>query len=170
MNRHYLILGGARSGKSRYAEDLSRHVSGEKIYVATGEPGDEEMRARIKQHRERRGGNWRTLEEPLRLHDALRQHCATDHFVLVDCLTLWLSNLMLSGLDVRAEVDRVGKLIPEVQGTLVFVSNEVGLGIVPENELARDYRDLAGFANQQFAAACDEVIFMVAGLPLKLKG
>ena len=170
MSRHYLVLGGARSGKSRHAEDLSRQHRGEKIYIATAEAGDEEMQARIKHHRERRGAEWRTLEEPVQLLEVLERECAADRFVLVDCLTLWISNLMLRGAEVRPEIDRATGLIPKLAGTLVIVSNEVGLGIVPDNELARRYRDEAGFANQQFAAACDEVVFMVAGLPSKLKG
>jgi adenosylcobinamide kinase/adenosylcobinamide-phosphate guanylyltransferase len=170
VSRHYLVLGGARSGKSRHAEDLSRHHHGEKIYIATAEAGDEEMQVRIKHHRKRRGAVWRTLEEPVRLLEALQRECAADRFVLVDCLTLWISNLMLRGAEVRPEIDQAAGLIPKLEGTLVIVSNEVGLGIVPDNELARRYRDEAGFANQQFAAACDEVVFMVAGLPSKLKG
>jgi adenosylcobinamide kinase/adenosylcobinamide-phosphate guanylyltransferase len=170
MSRRYLVLGGARSGKSRHAESLAQSHRGEKLYVATGEAGDEEMHARIKEHRRRRGAEWRLLEEPVRLLEALERECALDRFVLVDCLTLWISNLLLKGVDVRQEIDRAARLVPRLDGIVVFVSNEVGMGIVPDNELARRYRDEAGYANQQFAAACDEVLFMVAGLASKLKG
>jgi adenosylcobinamide kinase / adenosylcobinamide-phosphate guanylyltransferase len=170
MTRHYLVLGGARSGKSRHAEDLARSHQGERIYIATAEPGDEEMRARIALHRERRGVGWRTVEEPLRLMDVLKRECGAGRVALLDCLTFWISNLMLQGEKVEPAIGQLCELVPRLEGTLVVVSNEVGLGIVPDNELARRYRDEAGFANQQLAAVCDEVVFMLAGLPLKLKG
>jgi adenosylcobinamide kinase/adenosylcobinamide-phosphate guanylyltransferase len=170
MTRHYLVLGGARSGKSRHAEGLARNHRGERIYVATAEAGDEEMRARIARHRERRGIEWRTIEEPVLLAEVLERECKTGSFVLVDCLTLWISNLMHEGEKLGAAIGHLCELVPRLQGTLVVVSNEVGLGIVPDNDLARHYRDEAGFANQQLAAVSDEVVFVCAGLPLKLKG
>jgi adenosylcobinamide kinase/adenosylcobinamide-phosphate guanylyltransferase len=170
MTRHCLVLGGARSGKSRHAEDLAGSHRGERIYVATAEAGDEEMRVRIARHRERRGIGWRTIEEPVRLADVLKRECAASCFVLVDCLTLWISNLMLQAEKVQPAIGQLCELVPRLEGTLVVVSNEVGLGVVPDNELARRYRDEVGFANQQLAAVCDQVVFMVAGLPLKLKG
>jgi adenosylcobinamide kinase/adenosylcobinamide-phosphate guanylyltransferase len=170
MSRHILVLGGARSGKSRHAEDLADQHQGERIYIATAEPGDEEMQRRISDHRRRRGPAWRTIEEPVELSSALKRECAEGRFVLVDCLTLWLSNLMLRERDIRQEIEHLCLMLPHLKGTLVVVSNEVGLGIVPDNELARRFRDEAGFANQRIAAACDEVAVMFAGLALKLKG
>jgi adenosylcobinamide kinase / adenosylcobinamide-phosphate guanylyltransferase len=165
-----LVLGGARSGKSRYAEDLALGHRGERIYIASAEAGDEEMQRRIADHRRRRGTEWHTLEEPIELTNALQRTCGESRLVLVDCITLWLSNLMMLERDVGGEIDRLCMVLPRLEGTLIFVSNEVGLGIVPENALARRFRDEAGFANQRLAAACDEVVVMVAGLALKVKG
>jgi adenosylcobinamide kinase/adenosylcobinamide-phosphate guanylyltransferase len=165
-----LVLGGARSGKSRHAEDLALRHQGEHIYIATAEPRDEEMQRRIADHRRRRGTEWHTLEEPIELTNALQRACGERRLVLVDCVTLWLSNLLMLERDVGQEIDRLCMMLPALKGTVIFVSNEVGLGIVPENPLARRFRDEAGFANQRLAAACDEVVVMVAGLAMKLKG
>jgi adenosylcobinamide kinase / adenosylcobinamide-phosphate guanylyltransferase len=165
-----LVLGGARSGKSRHAEDLALRHQGEHIYIATAEPRDEEMQRRIADHRRRRGTEWHTLEEPIELTNALQRTCGERRLVLVDCVTLWLSNLLMLDRDVGQEIDRLCRTLPALKGTVIFVSNEVGLGIVPENPLARRFRDEAGFANQRLAAACDEVVVMVAGLAMKLKG
>jgi len=165
-----LVLGGARSGKSRHAEDLALRHRGERIYIATAEAGDEEMQRRIADHRRQRGREWRTVEEPIELTNALQCTCGEGRLVLVDCITLWLSNLMMLERDVGREIDGLCMMLPRLEGTVIFVSNEVGLGIVPENALARRFRDEAGFANQRLAAACDEVVVMVAGLALKLKG
>jgi adenosylcobinamide kinase/adenosylcobinamide-phosphate guanylyltransferase len=170
MSRRILVLGGARSGKSRHAEELALRHKGERIYIATAEPGDEEMQQRIADHRRQRGMQWRTVEEPVELTSALQRTCGEGRLVLVDCITLWLSNLMLRERDVRQEIDHFCMTLPGLQGTLILVSNEVGLGIVPDNALARRFRDEAGFANQCIAAACDEVVVMFAGLALKLKG
>jgi adenosylcobinamide kinase/adenosylcobinamide-phosphate guanylyltransferase len=170
MSRRILVLGGARSGKSRHAEELASKHQGERIYIATAEPGDEEMRQRIADHRRRRGREWRTVEEPIELPSALQRTCGESKLVLVDCITLWLSNLMLQERDIGKEIDRFCMMLPRLEGTLILVSNEVGLGIVPDNALARRFRDEAGFANQRIAAACDEVVVMFAGLALKLKG
>lgn len=165
-----LVLGGARSGKSRHAEDLALRHQGERIYIATAEPRDEEMQRRIAEHRRRRGTEWRVIEEPLELTNALQRACGDSRLVLVDCITLWLSNLLMLERDVGQEIDRLCMMLPGLRGKIILVSNEVGLGIVPENALARRFRDDAGFANQRIAAACDEVVVMVAGLALKLKG
>ena len=165
-----LVLGGARSGKSRYAEDRTVRAGGEKIYIATAEALDTEMSDRIRLHRERRGAEWRTFEVPIDLARALEAHAGPGRAVLVDCVTLWLSNLMAAGGDVAREVGRLADVLPSLAGTVVLVSNEVGMGIVPENALARAYRDEAGLANQMLAAVCDEVVFVAAGLPMKLKG
>jgi len=164
-----LVLGGARSGKSAYAERLVLESAPSALYLATGTAGDGEMAERIDQHRARRGAAWTTLEEPLDLCGVLAGQDRLERPVLVDCLTLWLSNLMHAGADIGAETDRLTALLPRLAGPVVFVSNEVGLGIVPDNALAREFRDHAGRLNQAVAAAVDAVIFLVAGLPLQLK-
>ena len=166
-----LVLGGARSGKSRHAESLALAHAGRRVYVATARAADEEMRQRIAEHRRRReGDDWLLMEEPLDLARALRRHAAEDSFVLVDCLTLWLTNLMLEQRDVGAQVEELAELLPALPGTVCMVSNEVGMGIVPDNALARCFRDEAGFAHQLLAQVADEVVFMLAGLPMHLKG
>lgn len=170
MSRRIFVLGGARSGKSRHAEDLADKHQGKRIYIATAEPGDEEMQRRICNHRQRRSTEWETIEEPVDLSRALKRACGEGRLVLVDCITLWLSNLMLRERNIGEEVDHLCMMLPGLGGTLILVSNEVGLGIVPENALARRFRDEAGFANQRIAAACDEVVVMFAGMALKLKG
>lgn len=165
--RSTLVLGGARSGKSRHAEILAAAHEGHKLYIATAEAGDDEMVARIAAHRSRRGSEWSTVEAPLALVEAVEG--AAQPFVLVDCLTLWISNLLLGGHDIAPQVERLAKAVEERPGTVVVVSNEVGLGIVPDNPLARRFRDEAGLANQRLAQACDEVVLVTAGLPLVLK-
>ncbi|MFC5459363.1 bifunctional adenosylcobinamide kinase/adenosylcobinamide-phosphate guanylyltransferase [Massilia niabensis] len=179
-----LILGGARSGKSALAERLALESGKEVLYLATSRAGDGEMRARIAHHRARRPAQWRTLEEPLLLAASLRSACRPGRIVLVDCLTLWLTNLMLCGV---AEVPEDGKFTPppefEAQrtafldllaqglpGELLLVSNEVGMGIVPMGALARRFADEAGLLNQAVAARVQRVILVAAGLPLVLKG
>jgi adenosylcobinamide kinase/adenosylcobinamide-phosphate guanylyltransferase len=164
-----LVLGGARSGKSRFAESLIRAAPGPWVYLATAEPGDGEMAARIHRHRERRGEGWRTLEEPLDLPDALVRGADEGAAILVDCLTLWVSNLMGAGRGVGAETERLIAALPRLRVPVIFVSNEVGLGIVPDNALARAFRDEAGRVNQAAAAAADRVYFVAAGLPLAMK-
>jgi adenosylcobinamide kinase/adenosylcobinamide-phosphate guanylyltransferase len=166
-----LVLGGARAGKSAYAERLiAPRADGAALYLATAEPGDPEMAERIAQHRARRGAAWTTIEEPLELTRALTRHARAERPILVDCLTLWLSNLMLAGRDVEATTRSLVDSLPVLAGPVVFVSNEVGLGIVPDNALARRFRDAAGRLNQAVAAACQRVVLMAAGLPLVLKG
>jgi adenosylcobinamide kinase/adenosylcobinamide-phosphate guanylyltransferase len=164
-----LVLGGARSGKSRYAEALVERQPGTCVYLATGQAGDAEMAERIRRHQARRGPRWRTREAPLDLVGALRTHAAPGAAVLVDCLTLWISNLMAADCDVDAEADALVAALPTLKGPVVFVSNEVGLGIVPDNALARRFRDHAGRLHQALAAAVPSVMFMVAGLPLHVK-
>lgn len=164
-----LVLGGARSGKSRYAEQLFQAHSGDCCYLATAQPFDAEMEARIAAHRARRDSRWRTLEAPIDLGAALISANNMKQPILVDCLTLWLSNLMLAEKDVGAETMKLFDVLPQLEVPLVMVSNEVGLGIVPDNALARAFRDHAGYLNQQLAAAADQVVFLAAGLPLTLK-
>lgn len=175
LPRITLVLGGARSGKSAHAEALVVSQPGPWLYVATAEAGDAEMAGRIAAHRARRGAHWQTLEEPLDLAGALARGTGGDSgagpvgAVLVDCLTLWLSNLLAAGRDPAAEARRLLESLPGVAAPVVFVSNEVGLGIVPDNALARRFRDEAGRLNQAVAAAAGRVVFVAAGLPLVLK-
>lgn len=163
-----LVLGGARSGKSAYAEALVE-AAGRGLYLATAEAGDAEMAERIRRHRERRGESWVTVEEPLDLAGALRRHAHPGRPILVDCLTLWLSNLMAAGHDVDGEMTALADGFATLAGPLVLVSNEVGLGLVPETPLGRAFRDHAGRLNQTIARKADRVVFIAAGLPLILK-
>ena len=163
-----LVLGGARSGKSAYAERLIE-IHGPGLYVATAEAGDAEMSERIRRHQERRGGSWTTVEEPLDLAGALKTTAAPGIAVLVDCLTLWLSNLMEAGKNVDAESAGLCETLKDAKGPVVLVSNEVGMGIVPENALSRAFRDHQGRLNQAVAEAADRVVFVVAGTPLVFK-
>jgi adenosylcobinamide kinase / adenosylcobinamide-phosphate guanylyltransferase len=167
--RSTLVLGGARSGKSRHAEMLARAHGGALIYIATGEAGDGEMAERIKRHRLGRGPEWTTIEEPVELASVLAREAGPQRFVLVDCITLWISNLMGLQRSVPTEVDALCRAISTAHGAVCLVSNEVGLGIVPDNAVARQFRDEAGLAHQRLAAVCEEVVLMVAGLPMILK-
>ena len=160
------ILGGARSGKSRYAESLAK---GQKLYVATAEASDEEMVQRIAAHRLQRGPSWETFEVPLDLVGALQTIDGKGRFILIDCLTIWLSNLMIVKLDVQRETEMLCNVLKKIKAQVVLVSNEVGLGIVPANALARTFRDEQGFLNQRIAEVADEAVFIAAGLPLVLK-
>jgi adenosylcobinamide kinase/adenosylcobinamide-phosphate guanylyltransferase len=163
-----LITGGARSGKSKRAETRVRGFPGQPVYIATAEALDAEMEERIAKHRARRGTDWTEREVPLDLVQAL---VATDGSGarLVDCLTLWLSNLMHAERDWDSEIRELAGALPRLKSPVVLVTNEVGLGIVPDNALARSFRDAAGIMNQIIAAVADEVEFVVAGLPMKLK-
>ncbi|WP_150265809.1 bifunctional adenosylcobinamide kinase/adenosylcobinamide-phosphate guanylyltransferase [Paenibacillus tepidiphilus] len=173
-----LVTGGARSGKSGFAERLTLSLAGQAIYVATGQAFDEEMTARIALHRVRRdgdGGRWETLEEPFRLPEVL-DRLSGGKAVLVDCLTLWLSNVLLAAEGkpdaaaiVEAEITRLVRSVGSFEGTLVLVTNEVGDGIVPEYALGRLYRDLAGRMNTLLAADCEQVFLVTAGIPIELK-
>jgi adenosylcobinamide kinase / adenosylcobinamide-phosphate guanylyltransferase len=162
------VVGGARSGKSRYAESLIANLPPPWNYVATAEAGDSEMAARITAHRQRRGANWRTIEAPRDLQAALAA-CGAEP-VLVDCLTLWLSNLMLADMDIKQEIEKLEAALAAAAAPVVVVANEVGLGIVPSFPLGRRFRDMQGILNQRVAARAERVILMVAGLPLALKG
>ncbi|MSO91983.1 MAG: bifunctional adenosylcobinamide kinase/adenosylcobinamide-phosphate guanylyltransferase [Rhodospirillales bacterium] len=160
-----LVLGGARSGKSAYAERLA--AGG--LYLATAEAKDREMAERIERHKARRGPRWKTVEEPLDIAAVLAEHAAPERPVLVDCLTLWLSNLMAAGRDWNAAVDELVSTLRNSRGPVVLVSNEVGQGVVPANALARAFVDAAGITHQKIAAAADRVVFMTAGIPAVLK-
>jgi len=164
-----LVLGCARSGKSRFAEQLACESGLARVYLATATAGDDEMRARIAHHRAQRGDGWRTAEEPLALVDALTREAGEGRVVLVDCLTLWLSNLMHAARDVEAETKALAEWLRDARHPVLLVSNEVGLGLVPETPLGRDFRDAQGRLNQTIAAAVPNVAFVAAGLPLWLK-
>lgn len=163
-----LVLGGARSGKSAYAEALIGHAV-EAVYLATATADDDEMRERVRLHQSRRGSAWTTIEEPLDLASTLVHAAASGRPVLVDCLTLWLSNLMGEDRAVEAETEQLIATLPRLAAPVVFVANEVGLGIVPATPLGRAFRDAAGRLNQAVARAADRVVFVAAGLPLVLK-
>jgi adenosylcobinamide kinase / adenosylcobinamide-phosphate guanylyltransferase len=165
-----LVIGGARSGKSAFAEDMAAKSGLAKIYVATGQAFDREMSDRIDIHKQRRGPDWENVEDPFDLARVLKETARGDRSVLVDCLTLWITNLMIEQRDFVREADALLALLPEIEGQIIFVSSEVGLGIVPDNYLARSFRDHAGRLHQQIAALADEVYFVAAGLPLKMKG
>ena len=164
-----LVIGGARSGKSEHAELLVAQSGLSPFYLATATAGDGEMMNRIIQHQERRGDKWQTVEEPVNLVAALQKASSTESAVLVDCLTLWLSNLMTLSRDIECETRALTAALPSLTGPVVFVTNEVGLGIVPANSLAREFRDHAGQLNQAVAFAANHVTMMVSGLPMTLK-
>ncbi len=166
-----LILGGARSGKSRYALMLAAQASGgAPAFIATATAGDAEMAARIAEHKRERGAGFETIEAPLDLAGALRAASRPGRAAVVDCLTFWLNNLTMERRDVAAETQGLLEALDAAPGPVILVSNEVGLGIVPDNALAREFRDRAGRLHQAVAARADRVIFMAAGLPLSLKG
>lgn len=168
VNRVILVLGGARSGKSRFAEGLARGSGDAKTYIATAEPFDDEMRQRIARHRQQRAEDgWTTIEAPL---DPPAVISAAQGVVLLDCVTVWLGNLMHHDKDIRAAVNDLSAALRESAARVILVSNEVGLSIVPENAMARRFRDEQGLANQRLAELADEVYLVAAGLPLKLKG
>ncbi len=165
-----LILGGARSGKSAFAQQRATVSGLSVIYLATAQAGDAEMTERIARHRTERPGDWGLVEEPLALAATLRAHAAPNRCLLVDCLTLWVSNLLAAGDDALAtETQALLTGLPTLPGHLLLVSNEVGQGIVPANPLARRFRDEAGRLHQAVADRCDRVSFIIAGLPLTLK-
>jgi adenosylcobinamide kinase / adenosylcobinamide-phosphate guanylyltransferase len=165
-----LLLGGARSGKSRIAQARAEAVAqAALVYIATGEARDSEMTERIARHREDRGPRWRTVEVPIELPEAIARERGEGRVVLVDCLTLWLSNLLLGEQNVTSATDRLLGALENGDGGVLLVSNEVGLGIVPENALARRFRDEAGRLHQRVAAVADEVLLVAAGLAIKMK-
>lgn len=166
---HLLVLGGARSGKSRYAQMRAEALTGKLVYLATAQAFDQEMRERIDLHRADRGPRWSTVEEPLKLGEAISAWSRPETTVLVDCLTLWASNLIISGSDVAAATEQLLHALLTAKAPVILVANEVGLGIVPENALARQFRDVAGRINQELAATVDEVVMIFAGLSVALK-
>jgi len=168
--RVMLITGGARAGKSRYAERLMSARPARHAVIATGTAGDEEMAERIARHKAERDKSWEVIEQPISVRSAIRNAARPDRIVLVDCLTLWISNLMADRRDIEIEVQGLVGTLHIAAGPVIIVSNEVGLGIVPDNAMARAFRDNLGRANQAIAAAADVVLFMAAGIPIVLKG
>ncbi len=171
--KNILVIGGCRSGKSSHALKLADQFSGSgRIFIATCIPYDDEMRERVTRHQEERDNTWKTVEEPLNLPEAIAAHGNSVDLILVDCITLWVSNLLLknSRIDYILEnVRRLTSALNKTKASVIMVSNEVGTGIVPENRIARRFRDAAGFANQHIAAAADRVVWMVAGIPVNIK-
>ncbi len=165
--RLILVTGGARAGKSVFAQEWAQALGQPVSFIATAQPQDEEMRQRIEQHRAERPPGWETLEEPLEVPQALLR--AGGQVVLLDCLTLWVANLMEAGREVLLELENLLAAFAETDKTLLVVTNEVGMGIVPDNALARRYRDLLGAANRRLAEAADAVYLLVAGIPVKIK-
>jgi len=167
------ITGGCRSGKSQFALDYANRHFHKKLYLATCEALDEEMAKRIEDHQKRRGLDWQTVEEPIKIAEAMRQHGNNTEVILLDCITLWLSNLLMRQKSDHEIMDKVTRLIDTVrqgQTSLILVSNEVGMGIVPVEPSGRRFRDLAGMANQKIAEVAQTVVFMVSGIPIFLKG
>ncbi|NNG02107.1 MAG: bifunctional adenosylcobinamide kinase/adenosylcobinamide-phosphate guanylyltransferase [Desulfobacteraceae bacterium] len=168
-----LVVGGCKSGKSRHALTLADGIStAKKGFIATCVPRDEEMTARVRRHQAERDNTWDTLEIPTRLPETIAEKSGHYGIMLVDCITLWLTNLMLEDLsqdDILVRVDRLADALGRSKSPIILVSNEVGAGIVPENAMARQFRDTAGLANQRLAAACDTVFWMVAGIAVKIK-
>jgi adenosylcobinamide kinase/adenosylcobinamide-phosphate guanylyltransferase len=168
-----LITGGCRSGKSQYALDYANRHFSKKIYLATSEVLDDEMIQRVEAHKRLRGPEWLTIEEPVEIVDRIKQYSDNAEIILLDCLTLWLSNLLLRGNNDLKMTEAVEGLVHSLQErriSMIIVSNEVGMGIVPADPLSRRFRDLSGMANQKIAGVADAVVFMVSGMPLFLKG
>jgi adenosylcobinamide kinase/adenosylcobinamide-phosphate guanylyltransferase len=167
------VTGGARSGKSTFAQEMAENIEGKRLFIATAEAFDEEMKKRILKHKEQRGDRWDTLEEPIRIGDSLRSAEGSYKTVLVDCLTVWMSNILIkySGRDeeMSGVADEFFSGLEKFSGIAIAVSNEVGMGIVPDNKLAREYRDRLGYLNQKMAKAADEVYFLCSGIPIKIK-
>ena len=171
MNGHILVLGGSRSGKTGFAERLAMRAGESPLYLATAQALDAEMVERVRMHQQQRHKRFATLEEPIALSTALKAAARTHDVILVDCLTLWITNLLGANVNVAQAVDELVATLTQIDGArVILVSNEVGLGIVPDNAMARTFRDLAGAAHQRLAEICSEVHFVVAGLPMTLKG
>ncbi|MBW2406452.1 MAG: bifunctional adenosylcobinamide kinase/adenosylcobinamide-phosphate guanylyltransferase [Deltaproteobacteria bacterium] len=172
MKETILVIGGCRSGKSSHALYLAEQIPGEKIFIATCVPQDKEMEQRVYHHQQQRSNAWKTLEVPFFLPETIRKHGLKGNVILVDCLTLWINNLILDDdklENIDNPIQKLTQSIEKAECPLILVSNEVGTGIVPENKLARLFRDIAGFTNQKVAACVDRVIWMAAGIPVKIK-
>lgn len=167
-----LVLGGARSGKSAYAEKLAAQTGNKVIYIATAQVHDASIEKRVALHRESRPSEWQTVESPLQLADTLQSLAAEGVTILVDCLTMWVTNLLCAEDKalLSQDIESVLSVLPELAGEIILVSNEVGLGVIPMGELTRDYVDTAGKLHQNIAAQADNVVMVVAGLPMAFKG
>jgi adenosylcobinamide kinase / adenosylcobinamide-phosphate guanylyltransferase len=167
------IIGGCKSGKSRHALELANQWQTQrKIFIATGVAFDDEMKDRIQRHKNERNRDWKTIEAPVKLAEAVRENSGNEHILLLDCLTFWINNLLMENLsspEISGYADTLVQTLAAVKGPVIVVSNEVGGGIVPENFLARRFRDLAGATNQKVASCADQVIWMVAGIPVRVK-
>jgi adenosylcobinamide kinase/adenosylcobinamide-phosphate guanylyltransferase len=171
VNESIFVVGGCRSGKSRHALELAEKITDiHRVFIATCVPYDEEMKDRVRRHRQDRGSTWTTVDAPVELADAILKQSQNARVILADCLTLWMSNLLMESENLESRVEELTAAINKVQCPVIIVSNEVGTGIVPENALARQYRDAVGLANQKVAACVDKVIWMVAGIPVPVKG
>ena len=168
-----LVIGGCKSGKSRYALELADKLAGNsKIFVATSVPADSEMEERVRAHRDERGESWLTIEEPISIASVIKKHSKEADVILIDCLTLWISNLLYKNYDKEKILEYIQELVNSMQDAecpIILVSNEVGAGIVPENKLARLFRDIAGITNQTIAEAVTNVVWTIAGIPVKIK-
>jgi len=172
VKKTILVIGGCRSGKSSHALHLAEQIPGQKIFIATCMPQDKEMEQRVLRHQQQRSSAWKTLEVPIFLPEAIHRNDVEGHVILVDCLTLWINNLILDDdkpENIDNHIQKLTQSIEKAKCPVILVSNEVGTGIVPENKLARMFRDITGFANQKVAACVDRVIWMVAGIPVKIK-
>ena len=173
MNHKVFVIGGCRSGKSDHALELAEKMdANERIFIATCVPQDGEMRQRVAKHQQNRSQSWKTIEAPLHLPQAIMDNARAEGVVLVDCLTLWINNLLMENESAPGVEDQISRLVQAVQsadGPVIMVSNEVGTGIVPENQLARVYRDLVGSVNQAVARSADRVVWVVAGIPVTIK-
>lgn len=171
VNESIFVVGGCRSGKSRHAQELAEKITDiHRVFIATCVPYDEEMKDRVRRHQKDRGSTWTTVDAPVELAEAILKQSQNAQVILADCLTLWMSNLLMESENLESRVEELTAAINKAQCPVIIVSNEVGTGIVPENALARQYRDAAGFANQKVAACVDKVIWMVAGIPILVKG
>ena len=172
MKETILVIGGCRSGKSSHALYLAEQIAGQNIFIASCMPQDKEMEHRVLRHRQQRSTAWETLEVPILIPEAIQKNGTKGHVMLVDCLTLWINNLILDDHkpeNIDNHIQKLTQSIEKAECPVILVSNEVGTGIVPENKLARLFRDITGFANQKVAACVDRVIWMVAGIPVKIK-
>ena len=173
MKKITLMIGGCKSGKSRHALELAEKLNSRRIFIATCIPFDEELKERISRHQQERDETWKTVDVPINLPEAISAHDGNNTVLLVDCLTLWINNLLMASEDqsyVDQNVEKLLQSLSRARCPVILVANEVGAGIVPENRLARLFRDAAGSANQRIAAAADQVIYMVAGIPMTIKG
>jgi adenosylcobinamide kinase/adenosylcobinamide-phosphate guanylyltransferase len=173
VSKKVFVIGGCRSGKSNHALELAEEMAAnERVFIATCVPQDGEMRQRVAKHQKNRSQSWKTIEAPLHLPQAIMDNARTEGVVLVDCLTLWINNLLMeneSPPDVEDQISRLVQAVQSAEGPVIMVSNEVGTGIVPENKLARVYRDLVGSVNQAVARSADRVVWVVAGVPVNIK-